>query len=425
MKLEEKIIKLRKRNAWSQEELAEKLDVTRQTVSKWELGQTTPDADKLTKMATIFNVTANDLLDENTEPAEKESKVNNNGRPTKIIIIVIILIFVILGIGAITINKVLNKFEKVSNQIVPNSIVELFEQYSFSDIFGMIFGKFQETEKEYNVDSFNSKFKTLYYGSTDGFFMNNFLDTVIKSNEENPEHIITVNFADTETNDASELRKMKKKFSKGTTYEIIYEYDENGLINKAIIEKQGGINMDTIILMTLVVIAILVILIIKEYNKIIKLQNKVKSSESGIDIYLNQRFDLIPNLVECVKGYAKHEKQLLENITKQRTEYAKNQNLKKAGELNKSLNKVIAIAENYPELKASEQFISLQNNLVKMESQLQAARRIYNTDVQRYNSAIQTVPSNIVAGIFGFKEKEFFQIEEYKKENIKIDGENM
>ena len=161
--------------------------------------------------------------------------------------------------------------------------------------------------------------------------------------------------------------------------------------------------MDTIILMTLVVIAILVILIIKEYNKIIKLQNKVKSSESGIDIYLNQRFDLIPNLVECVKGYAKHEKQLLENITKQRTEYA----------------------ENYPELKASEQFISLQNNLVKMESQLQAARRIYNTDVQRYNSAIQTVPSNIVAGIFGFKEKEFFQIEEYKKENIKIDGENM
>ena len=87
--------------------------------------------------------------------------------------------------------------------------------------------------------------------------------------------------------------------------------------------------MDTIILMTLVVIAILIILIIKEYNKIIKLQNKVKSSESGIDIYLNQRFDLIPNLVECVKGYAKHEKQLLENITKQRTEYAKNQNLKK------------------------------------------------------------------------------------------------
>ena len=93
--------------------------------------------------------------------------------------------------------------------------------------------------------------------------------------------------------------------------------------------------------------------------------------------------------------------------------------------MEENFRKINVVAENYPELKASEQFISLQNNLVKMESQLQAARRIYNTDVQRYNSAIQTVPSNIVAGIFGFKEKEFFQIEEYKKENIKIDGENM
>ena len=175
----------------------------------------------------------------------------------------------------------------------------------------------------------------------------------------------------------------------------------------------------------IIIIVVLVILVISMYNTLVRLRQKVKNSWSQIDVQLQRRFDLIPNLVECVKGYAKHEKQLLENITKQRTEYAKNQNLKKAGELNKSLNKVIAIAENYPELKASEQFISLQNNLVKMESQLQAARRIYNTDVQRYNSAIQTVPSNIVAGIFGFKEKEFFQIEEYKKENIKIDGENM
>ena len=174
-----------------------------------------------------------------------------------------------------------------------------------------------------------------------------------------------------------------------------------------------------------VIAAIIIVYVLFTYNMLIGKKNRVKQAYSGIDVYLTQRFDLIPNLVECVKGYAKHEKQLLENITKQRTEYAKNQNLKKAGELNKSLNKVIAIAENYPELKASEQFISLQNNLVKMESQLQAARRIYNTDVQRYNSAIQTVPSNIVAGIFGFKEKEFFQIEEYKKENIKIDGENM
>ena len=183
--------------------------------------------------------------------------------------------------------------------------------------------------------------------------------------------------------------------------------------------------MDTLILIILIIVAILIIAIIKIYNKIIKLQNRVKSSESGIDIYLNQRFDLIPNLVECVKAYTKHEKELLENIVKQRAEYSQNKDLKKASELNNNLNKIIAVVENYPELKASEQFLNLQNNLVKVESQLQAARRIYNMDVQKYNSTIQIVPNNIVASIFGFKEKDFFQIEEYKKENIKIDGDNL
>lgn len=183
--------------------------------------------------------------------------------------------------------------------------------------------------------------------------------------------------------------------------------------------------MDTMILIILVLVAFLIISIIAKYNKIIKLQNRVKSSESGIDIYLNQRFDLIPNLVECVKGYTKHEKELLESIVEERTAYSQNKNLKKASELNNNLNRVIAVAESYPELKASEQFLNLQNNLVKIESQLQAARRIYNNEVQRYNSTIQTVPNNIVASIFGFKEKEFFQIEEYKKENIKINGDNL
>lgn len=183
--------------------------------------------------------------------------------------------------------------------------------------------------------------------------------------------------------------------------------------------------MDTMILILLIIVAFLIILIIAKYNKIIKLQNRVKNSESGIDVYLNQRFDLIPNLVECVKGYTKYEKELLENIVQQRTIYSQNKTLKKASELNNNLNKIIAVAENYPELKASEQFLNLQNNLVKMESQLQAARRIYNTDVQKYNSTIQTIPNNIVAGMFGFKEKDFFQIEEYKKENIKINRDNL
>ena len=168
--------------------------------------------------------------------------------------------------------------------------------------------------------------------------------------------------------------------------------------------------MEKIVLIILLILAFLIISIIRKYNKIIKFQNKVKSSESGIDVYLNQRFDLIPNLVECVKGYVKYEKNLLENVVEQRTSYSQNKNLKKASELNNNLNKIVAVAENYPELKANEQFLNLQNNLVKIESQLQAARRIYNIDVQRYNSLIQTVPNNIVASIFGFKEADFRKV---------------
>ena len=237
MKLEEKLMKLRKENAWSQEEFADKLNVTRQTVSKWELGQTTPDTDNLTKIASIFGISVNDLLDENTNPIEENSKVNNNnnGRPIKILLLIAILIVVFLGIGAITINKI---FNKVTNQVVPKSIIEMFEQYSIADIFDMIFGKIQESEKEFDRNSFNNKFKTLYYGSTDGFFMNNFIDEVLKSNDEHPNNLITVKYKDIESNNANEIKTIKKQLKTGVTdkYEIYYEYDENGYINKAIIE---------------------------------------------------------------------------------------------------------------------------------------------------------------------------------------------
>lgn len=172
------------------------------------------------------------------------------------------------------------------------------------------------------------------------------------------------------------------------------------------------------------IIVIFIIIILSKYNGIVRLQNKVKQAKSGIDVYLNQRFDLIPNLVECVKGYAKHEKEIFENITKMRSEYMQgNKNLKKAEQINNDMNKILAVAENYPELKASEQFLNLQKNLSKMESQLQAARRIYNIEVTKYNTKISVVPNNIIANIFGFKEAELFTIEEYKKDNIDINIE--
>lgn len=171
----------------------------------------------------------------------------------------------------------------------------------------------------------------------------------------------------------------------------------------------------------LVIASIIIISILTTYNNLIKLRNKVKQAESGIDVYLNQRFDLIPNLVECVKAYSKHEQSIFTEIANLRTNYMeKNKDIKSAENLNNKMNQLIAIAESYPELKAGEQYLNLQKNLSKTESQLQAARRIYNNEVTNYNNKICVVPSNIVAKVFGFKEASLFEIEAYKRENINI-----
>ena len=169
----------------------------------------------------------------------------------------------------------------------------------------------------------------------------------------------------------------------------------------------------------IIVIAILLVLLIM-YNGLVKKRNAVKQSRSSIDVYLTQRFDLIPNLVECVKGYAKHEENLLESITKLRTEYNVSKDLDKASLLNTQMNKLIAIVENYPDLKASENFLNLQKNLTKMEDQLQAARRLYNMDVTAYNTAIQVSPTNLIASAFNFTEEKLFELEPGKGENVKI-----
>lgn len=176
----------------------------------------------------------------------------------------------------------------------------------------------------------------------------------------------------------------------------------------------------------LVVIAVLVIALIiwfiVEYNKFIKLLNKVEQSKSGIDVYLKQRFDLIPNLVEVVKGYAKHEEKVLEKIIKLRQSFKDNDNkdLKASAELNDEFTKILAVVENYPELKSNEGFLKLQEQLSKIESQLQAARRIYNSDVTEYNIRVHSVPSNIVASLFDFKENSLFEINENEKNNIEV-----
>ncbi|MBP3597122.1 MAG: LemA family protein [Clostridia bacterium] len=170
-----------------------------------------------------------------------------------------------------------------------------------------------------------------------------------------------------------------------------------------------------------IIITIFIVLVIVKYNKIKTLHNKVKQSRSSIDVYLTQRFDLIPNLVECVKGYAKHEKELFVQITELRAAYNQSKDLKKGAELNNKFNDILLLEENYPDLKANENFLNLQKNLSKMESQLQAARRLYNSDVTIYNTDIETFPGNLFSTIFNFKKEELFEIEEMKKVNIKVD----
>ena len=170
----------------------------------------------------------------------------------------------------------------------------------------------------------------------------------------------------------------------------------------------------------LIFLGLLIIIIIAIYNSIIQLKNNVDKSESGIDVYLQQRFDLIPNLVEITKGYMNYESDLLEKIARLRTIYNENKDINASNELNNQYKTIMALVENYPDLKASDQFLKLQKSLVKIESQLQAARRIYNNDVTKYNTKISTFPNNLIANIFGFKERDLFVLEGEDKVDVKF-----
>lgn len=157
------------------------------------------------------------------------------------------------------------------------------------------------------------------------------------------------------------------------------------------------------------------------YNGIVSLKINVNKSKSGIDVYLQQRFDLIPNLIEVTKEYMNYEKDIIEKITKLRVAYKENKDEEAINELNHEYHNIMATVEDYPELKASEQFLKLQKALIKIESQLQAARRIYNIDVTKYNTKISKFPNNIVAGVFNFKEEALFMLEDEEgKSNIDV-----
>lgn len=162
-------------------------------------------------------------------------------------------------------------------------------------------------------------------------------------------------------------------------------------------------------ILLIVVSILLIIYFILIFNIFTKQKNAINNAKSLIEIYLTQRFDLIPNLQQCTKKYMKYESETLENLTKLRVKYINEKTLKNGGILNDEINNTVIILENYPELKASEQFMNLQKNLTRIENQLQAARRIYNQEVEKYNNIIMIFPNNIVAKIFNLKKEEFFK----------------
>ncbi len=164
------------------------------------------------------------------------------------------------------------------------------------------------------------------------------------------------------------------------------------------------------------ILAILVLWIIFIYNRLVTLRNRVKEAWSDIEVQLKRRYNLIPNLVETVKGYASHEKEVFEKVTQARTKAIGAQNLKEKAVaenmLSNTLKSLFAVAENYPQLRTSENFQKLQEELTDAEDKIQAARRFYNGNVRDFNIKIESFPSNIIAKIFNFKKVEFFEIKE-------------
>ena len=182
--------------------------------------------------------------------------------------------------------------------------------------------------------------------------------------------------------------------------------------------------MPTWLIIVLVVVVLLVLWVISTYNSLISLRNKVKDQWSQIDVVLKRRFDLIPNLVETVKGYAKHEKETLDSVIKARNTYVSasvpEDQMKADSELTKAVSKLFALSEAYPELKANENFNSLQKELSETEDKIQYARQFYNDVVRKYNTKRETFPSVIVASMFKFEEYKFFEASNEERQNVSV-----
>lgn len=180
----------------------------------------------------------------------------------------------------------------------------------------------------------------------------------------------------------------------------------------------------TILIVILVVLVLLVMYVIGTYNGLVNLRNKVKDGWAQIDVLLKRRNDLIPNLVETVKGYATHEKTTLDEVINARNKAVNastpEEEMKAAGEVTQALGRLFALSESYPDLKANTNFLDLQNNLKDTEDKISYARQFYNDAVLVYKNKLEMFPSNVIANMFGFKPEAFFEAAEEEKEVPKV-----
>ncbi|MFA6917980.1 MAG: LemA family protein [Candidatus Gracilibacteria bacterium] len=174
----------------------------------------------------------------------------------------------------------------------------------------------------------------------------------------------------------------------------------------------------------LLAVAVIAVLVVGLYNSVIRLKNKCEEGWADIDTQLKRRYDLIPNLVETVKGYAAHESGTLEKVVEARNMAMKAQTPQEKEQaenaISGALKTIFALAENYPDLKANQNFLDLQKTLKEVEDHLQLSRRYYNATVRDFNTKLEVFPNNLIAGIFKFVKRDFFQAEEGEKQNVKV-----
>ena len=183
--------------------------------------------------------------------------------------------------------------------------------------------------------------------------------------------------------------------------------------------------MDTTLIVILAAIALTLVWLVLNYNRLVRLRNRIEAAWSQIDVQLKRRYDLIPNLVETVKGYAGHERETLEAVIAARQKGLEAGSLADQGlaenMITQALGKLFALQEAYPNLKADKSFLSLQEELTGTESRIAYARQFYNEQVLKYDNSIESFPTNVIAGMFNFEAKPYFEMEDIAREPVKVD----